>query len=373
MKDYSSTNVRDKSGDAPAQPLLWVSFGVAETWVNGHLMPIGQQFHHLSRGDAPESMRALEQGEGDWDILFLGEGRGGSPLAVLVSRVSRARPMDCIVAVAPGATAEEKIALLRAGATDVLGAEADGDQIFRVLDRIQELREGRRQHWQQEMMRIVGQLAVSVNHEINNPLTGLMGTAELMLMEDRNLSEKTRRDLNTIIKQCHRIQEVTARLKNLNHLRTVPYGSHDLMIDLIGDLQPGQVTQPAPHTDQFLPTPRILVVDDNPLIIDLISRLFDQRFTIDAAGCASEAMAKIERNEYDLVLIDLILPEMNGLELYRAIRRLKPRQKAMLTTAYEGDARVEQAIAEGACGCIYKPFQLEDLETALVEALKPKL
>jgi DNA-binding NarL/FixJ family response regulator len=78
----------------------------------------------------------------------------------------------------------------------------------------------------------------------------------------------------------------------------------------------------------------------------------------------------LEQTPVDLVLIDLILPEMNGLELYRAIRRLRPEQKALLTTAYHGDARVEQALLEGALGCVYKPFQVEELEKALEDALK---
>jgi CheY-like chemotaxis protein len=317
-------------------------------------------------------MCALEQGEGGWDILFLGGLGSVTPLADLIHRIGRLRPLHCIVTVVPTPNPGEKIDLLRAGACEVLAPEADTDLLFHALDRIQELIRSRRQFWEREMLRLVGQLAVSVNHEINNPLTGLMGTAELMLMDEEKLDDKMRRDLQTIIKQCHRIQDVTARLKNLKQLHTVPYGSHDSMIDLIGELQPAQVPQPAPPADQALPAPRVLVVDDNPLILDLIARLFDQRFAIDAAGCASEAMAKIEQQAYDLVLIDLILPEMNGLELFRAIRRIRPRQKAMLMTAYEGDARVEQALAEGAQGCIYKPFQLEDLEKALLDALKSR-
>lgn len=361
----------------PPQPLAWASFGLSEVWVNSRLAPLCRQCPQLERGSAPDSSAALERGEGLWDILFVGDGRGArvtgeSPLAALVGAIHRRRPLDCVVAVVPGATAEEQGVLLRAGACDVIALDAEQAHVQGVLGRMQARRHARREFWEREMLRLTAQLAISVNHEINNPLTGLMGTTELLLLEGRGLGEKMKRDLNTIIKQCHRIQEVTARLKNLKRLRVVPYGSHDTMIDLIGDLQPAPAPQPAPPLEQFLPAPRVLVVDDNPLIIDLIARLFEQRFAIDAAGCASEALARVEERGYDLILIDLILPEMNGLELFRAIRRLKPQQKAMLTTAYEGDARVEQAIAEGALGCIYKPFQLEDLEAALLDAIRGK-
>jgi CheY-like chemotaxis protein len=379
MADQSTSLSRDNDGQqAGRQPLLWIGCGVSEAWIRDRLQSAAREFACLTQGEAPRARQALEQGNGSWDILFLGDGarsraRDLGPLELQIGRISLVRPLSCIVAVVPAATPEAQLALLRAGAADVVGLDVTAEQLHSVFERLEAVLLGRRQFWEREMLRLVTQLAVSVNHEINNPLTGLMGTTELLLLEGQTLSEKARRDLQTIIKQCHRIQEVTARLKNLKQVRTVPYGSHDQMIDLIGDLQPAQATQPAQPLEQFLPSPHILVIDDNPLIIDLIARLFDQRFAIDAAGCASEAMAKIERNGYDLILIDLILPEMNGLELYRTIRRIKPRQKAMLTTAYEGDARVEQAIAEGALGCIYKPFQLEDLEAAILEAIKPKI
>lgn len=374
----TSNTTSDRAGDTCSrQPLVWACYGLSEVWVNNRLAPVCRQCPQLERGAAPESLAGLERGEGGWEILFLSDGRGGrggaeSPLASMIANVHRARPLDCLVAVVPGGSSEEQGALLRAGACEVLTLDADQAQVQRLLARLLELRKGRRAYWEREMLRLVAQLAISVNHEINNPLTGLMGTTELLLLEGRELTDKMKRDLNTIIKQCHRIQEVTARLKNLKRLRVVPYGSHDTMIDLIGDLQPAPAPQPAPPPEQFLPAPRVLVVDDNPLIIDLIARLFEQRFAIDAAGCASEALAKMEGSCYDLILIDLILPEMNGLELFRAIRRLNPQQKAMLTTAYEGDARVEQAIIEGALGCIFKPFQLEDLEAALLDAIRAK-
>jgi CheY-like chemotaxis protein len=233
---------------------------------------------------------------------------------------------------------------------------------------------------EQDKLVLLNQITVSVNHEINNPLTGLMGTAELLMLENKNADDKTVRDLKLIIEQCRRIQAVTNRLKTINHFRTVPYGSHDQMLDLLGGVadEPASPPLDAPrpgaesqsHGDQFLPVPRLLVVDDNPLIIDLIARLFEQTFRVEGAITVEEALAKVKRERYDLALIDLILPGMDGLELFRAIRKIVPGQKALLTTAYQGDARVEQAIVEGALGCVFKPFQIEDLEQILTDALR---
>lgn len=359
--------------------LVWAACGISESWIKQHLIPACSHcICPMNQSEGHESVKSLERGGGDWDILFLGShgGKHDGPgaLEALVGKVSIARALDFVVAVCAAPSPERQVALLRAGAADVISTDAGAEQIAQSLEHLIRQAQARRTQMEQDKLRLINQLAISVNHEVNNPLTGLMGTAELLLLENQDLSSKVRHDIQTIIKQCYRIQEVTNRLKTLNHLRTIPYGAHDQMIDLIGKLEPGPTSALGNLTpiEQFLPTPRILVVDDNPLIIDLIARLFDQRFVIDAAGCASEALRKIEQKHYDLILTDLILPEMNGLELFRAVRRHRPRQKILLTTAYEGDARVDQAITEGALGCIAKPFRIEELETALTEAIQPQ-
>lgn len=365
--------------DGERRPLVWACFGLDEGWVETRLGPVLQRYGALLTRSAapPETLAALEIGAGDWDILFLGQHPqqmlGAPPLEQILNCLNLDRPFDCVLGVLEDLTPEAHLSLMQAGAFDALDVQADIDQLISTIARLVEVASARQQRLDQTRMELLNKLAISVNHEINNPLTGLMGATELLLLEQRGLDEKGRHDLQTILAQCHRIQEVTARLKTLRHLRTIPYGSHDQMIDLtMASEQPHvPVARPEPASapdGKALPT--ILVVDDNPLIIDLIARLFEDRFVIEAAGDASEALRKVVRKSYDLVLIDLILPEMNGLDLYRAIRRQRPRQKAMLTTAYEGDPRVEQAIAEGAKGCIYKPFQLEDLESALRDAVR---
>lgn len=350
----------------------WTSYGIASGIVDKRIGPVCARCGpHLVRVEAPAN--PADDRENGWDLLFVGfESRGQGTLEALVRNICQTHALECVIAVAPSSSPTRKLELMQAGAAAVVVIDADPEKIEQAIQSSVAMLHARRAQVDREKMRLINQLAVSVNHEINNPLTGLMGTAELMLMDSSRLDEKSQRDLKTIVTQGRRIQEVTNRLKTLNQLRTVPYGSHDTMLDLIGEIPLASPIQPETPDEQFLPTPNILVVDDNPLMIDLIERLFENRFKIDAAGCGSDALARVRERGYDLVLIDLILPEMNGLEVYREIRKIRPRQKAMLATAYRGDARVEQAIAEGAIGCIYKPFQLEELEKVLTETIKMK-
>jgi CheY-like chemotaxis protein len=321
----------------------------------------------------------LETACAEWDLLFIGEQAdelAGTGLEAAIQWIALAQPFGCIIAVPPSASLGRQLSLMRAGSLEVLSLASNDGQVGQALARAVEALDARRRRIDQDKLLLLNRLSVSVNHEINNPLTGLMGTAELLLLENKNADEKTRRDLKLIIEQCRRIQVVTTRLKTINHLRMIPYGSHDQMLDLFGEKpepQAGLVPAEAADLeqgDQFLPVPRLLVVDDNPLIIDLIARLFEQTFRVEGATTVEVALDKIEREPYDLVLIDLILPGMNGLELFRAIRKIKPDQKALLTTAYQGDPRVEQALVEGALGCVYKPFQIEDLEQIFSDVLR---
>jgi CheY-like chemotaxis protein len=360
--------------------LRWTTLGIDPAWTDQCLRPTCERFSpRLQCAVFFQRLGELEAARAEWDLLFIGEQSAelaGSGLEAAIQWIALAQPLGCVIAVPPSASLGRQLSLMRAGSLEVLSLASNDSQVEQALARAVEAIDARRRMVDQDKLRLLNQLSISVNHEINNPLTGLMGTAELLLLENKNADEKTRRDLRLIVEQCRRIQMVTNRLKTINHLRTIPYGAHDQMLDLLGEMpepQAGLVPAEAADLeqgDQFLPVPRLLVVDDNPLIIDLIARLFEQTFHVDGATTVEAALEKIEREPYDLALIDLILPGMNGLELFRAIRKIKPDQKALLTTAYQGDPRVEQALVEGALGCVYKPFQIEDLEQILGDVLR---
>lgn len=350
--------------------ISWTSLGIPEAWVKRALTPLCERFSDYLHWTESPSPEADPEEPADWDILFLGPefAQPGLTHEAAMRRISRAHALGCVVAVTADPNPERHLELMRAGAVDVILRDTRLERVETALDLAISVLQARHAEAEQEKLRLIRQLAISINHEINNPLTGLLGTTELILLENKTLPEKTARDMRTIIEQARRIQEVTARLKNLNQLRSVPYGSHDTMLDLMSRPQE-KFTTPT-NESLFLPSPTILVVDDNPLIIDLFARLFEGRFQIHAASCAADALAMIENAPYDLVLIDLILPEMSGLELYRAIRRLRPRQRVMLMTGFYSDPRVEQALSEGVLGTIHKPFQIEQMEKMLVDVLK---
>jgi CheY-like chemotaxis protein len=314
--------------------------------------------------------RTLAELDGDWEILFLGPDLNPKDAPAIIERLAHEHPRGLLIFIDPSGV-KDNVAILDAGAFEILAATADQAEFSWALSRAVHAFLRVERLISAEKLQAITQLAAGVNHEVNNPLTGIMGTAELMLLENKNLTEKIQRDLKTIVAQARRIQTVTLRLRDLDHLRTVPYDHHDSMIDLSnGDEPPPEPVRRPAREERSPETPRLLIVDDNPLILDLAGRFLAGRFAVDHASNASDALGKLQFKDYDLMLVDLIMPEMDGLELLRAIRRMKPRQRVFIASAHQSNERVDRCMAEGASGFIKKPFNYDELETRLWDSLK---
>jgi two-component system response regulator HydG len=118
------------------------------------------------------------------------------------------------------------------------------------------------------------------------------------------------------------------------------------------------------------PTGSILVVDDDSDICrNLSDILTDLGYHVDTATDGPAAIELVRRNPYDVALLDLKMPGMNGLEVYRAIRRLRASTVALIVTAYASQATAEEAIQAGAWRVVPKPVDLPGLLSLVKEAL----
>lgn len=107
---------------------------------------------------------------------------------------------------------------------------------------------------------------------------------------------------------------------------------------------------------------RILVVDDQPNIVDLLATVLSfHGFAVDTAGTAAQALELAERHRPDLVLLDIMLPDGNGMEVCRQLRATDPGPGVIFLTAR--DARSDQVtgLAYGGDDYVTKPFDVEVL------------
>jgi DNA-binding NtrC family response regulator len=116
---------------------------------------------------------------------------------------------------------------------------------------------------------------------------------------------------------------------------------------------------------------RILVVDDeHSLRMTIAANLELEGFEVVEAENAEVALAQIRKQDFDLVLSDVRMPGMNGVELFRHVHDLKPDLPVILMTAFALEGLVQEALREGAFTLLPKPFDIEHLVAALSSAAR---
>jgi DNA-binding response OmpR family regulator len=108
---------------------------------------------------------------------------------------------------------------------------------------------------------------------------------------------------------------------------------------------------------------KIMAVDDEPDIVSLLEKVM-KRAGFDFVGFSSgrEFLASYPRVKPDLVLLDIMMPEMDGWEVYKEIRKINPNQKVAPLTALDVPPKIKTGILElGASDYITKPFVPDEL------------
>ncbi|QKF73616.1 two-component system response regulator [Aliarcobacter faecis] len=117
----------------------------------------------------------------------------------------------------------------------------------------------------------------------------------------------------------------------------------------------------------------ILIIDDESEILNLLSRFLSRNpnFSITTYANPVSAISDFERTNYDLVLLDIMMPQMNGLEVLEKLKAKKEDQKVVMMTAYSTLDKVLKSHKEGATNYVMKPFSsLEALEKKVIEVLE---
>jgi DNA-binding NtrC family response regulator len=111
---------------------------------------------------------------------------------------------------------------------------------------------------------------------------------------------------------------------------------------------------------------RVLVVeDDAPIGRMLASILADEGYVVDLASDGLTALGKIEAREYDLILTDLRMPELDGVGLYRELERRQPEmlRRVIVITGTSGHPEYESFLEETKVPYLEKPFSLQALQS----------
>jgi DNA-binding response OmpR family regulator len=114
----------------------------------------------------------------------------------------------------------------------------------------------------------------------------------------------------------------------------------------------------------------ILVIDDEPNIVRNVKRILTRKgFPVDQAQSRDEALAKIEKNRYDLVVLDLKIPGVQGMELLRAVKEKQPETKVIIITGYASIENAKESARLGIVDYLQKPFTPDEIRNAAENAL----
>jgi DNA-binding NtrC family response regulator len=117
----------------------------------------------------------------------------------------------------------------------------------------------------------------------------------------------------------------------------------------------------------------ILIVEDEETLRESIKRIFlKEGYTVDGAESAEQALALLETSAYDVIISDIILPGMDGIEMLGKVRELIPDQVFIIVTAYASLDTSVKALRAGAYDYIMKPLIHEEIKQIVRNALRQK-
>jgi CheY-like chemotaxis protein len=119
-------------------------------------------------------------------------------------------------------------------------------------------------------------------------------------------------------------------------------------------------------------TPSILVVDDELDTVVVLERILKKRgYDIHIAFDGLEALGKLHSNHFDLVITDLLMPNLDGIQLLSRIRKEWPTLPVLVITAVDNEQTHRQVLSMGARAYLRKPFERKQLFYAITEIVQP--
>ena len=234
--------------------------------------------------------------------------------------------------------------------------DAEGNEIGSI-GFAKDLREIRRR----DQLVTMGEIAIGLSHEVNNSLEVLVNQIEMLRQyvgrvasDEDYLIESDR--LESLASQVKKIQDITGRISQMadeGEYGTREYLNGKMMTDLHVDASTHPCERAKPDARYPLSGLKVLVVDDDAGICDSLRDLLAaERCCVEIASSGVFALEWLRRQQFDVVLTDVVMPDMDGYQLYQAVKRQTPTLPVVLMTAfnYDKDHIIKRSCLEGLQG-----------------------
>ena len=213
-----------------------------------------------------------------------------------------------------------------------------------------------------DQLATLGEVAIGLSHEINNPLAVIVNQATLL-----------ESDIDAIRREVARIADIIERLGEMvkaDSYETVHYVGPARMVDLRSEDRKGY--EPDPRLRGL----RILVVDDDQGISRTLQEMLEaDGCEVEVAEDGESALDCLSKSAFDLVLSDVVMPRMDGYELYHQVQKKYPDTPVLMMTAfhYDKDHIIKRSRMEGLEGVIFKkPVDPNRLRRAIVDSVRKR-
>lgn len=230
----------------------------------------------------------------------------------------------------------------------------------------------------------LAEIAIGLSHEINNALEVLVNQTEMLrkyvgrVASDEDFIVELDR-LDSVASQVKKIQDITGRISQM--AEEGEYGTKEYLNGkLMTDLHVGDEVKPCerPSADECFPLSglKVLIVDDDAGICQSLKDLLEaERCCIETAASGVCAMECLGRQSFDLILSDVVMPDMDGYELYQTVKKSTPTLPVVLMTAfnYDKDHIIKRSCLEGLQGVIFKkPVNPALLKKVVLQQCRPE-
>ncbi len=228
------------------------------------------------------------------------------------------------------------------------------------------------------------EFAIGLSHEINNSLEVLVNQVEMLqkyvgrVATDEDYIVEAER-LECVASQVKKIQDITGRIGQMaeeGEYGTKEYLNGSMMTDLHVDGSKKCPERAKPDSRYPLSGLRILVVDDDAGVCQSLQDLLEEeRCNIETAASGVLAMEWLGRQEFDVVVSDVVMPDMDGYQLYQTVKNKMPHLPVVLMTAfnYDKDHIIKRSCLEGLQGVIFKkPVNPVILKKLLLQQCRPE-
>ena len=115
---------------------------------------------------------------------------------------------------------------------------------------------------------------------------------------------------------------------------------------------------------------KILVVDDKKVIqdfFDITLGYYGHQITM--VHDPSEVVKAVKQNPFDIVFLDMTMPEKSGIEVLKEIKEIRSDLPVVMMSGYSLQEQKDEAVRLGACGCLKKPFEVEDIRRVIKQII----